>query len=92
VNETIESLAMETTERIIADLNDRRGLKSEWRQIAPEIQDQIRYLWAELIASAIREEAKRIAAPFEEADRDDPNEWFPPGVVAERIWRIAGLE
>jgi len=32
-------------EAIIADLNDRRGLKQEWRQIEPDIQEEIAETW-----------------------------------------------
>lgn len=39
---------------IIYDLEDRRGLKHEWRQIDPEIQQEIREVWEKILDREFR--------------------------------------
>jgi hypothetical protein len=54
----IDALAPNTAravEAIIADLNDRRGLKHEWRQIDSDVQDEIRYVWGITIEKCVIE-------------------------------------
>jgi hypothetical protein len=36
---------------IVADLNDRRGLKTEWRQIDPDIREEIIHTWRLILLS-----------------------------------------
>lgn len=57
------TLARKAANAIIADLNDRRGLKSEWRQINKPIQNEIRDVWTGIITRAI--EAARSASVAE---------------------------
>lgn len=38
---------------IIEDISDRRGLKHEWRQIDPDIRDEIMQEWRQLIENHI---------------------------------------
>lgn len=40
-------------DRIVEDLLDRRGLKHEWRQMEPDIQDEVCQTWQRLIEGAI---------------------------------------
>ena len=48
-------IASKAVERIIDnDLTDRRGLKHEWRQIDPDIQEEIRQTWADIIGGRSR--------------------------------------
>jgi len=41
--------AREAVDAIIADLNDRRGLKGEWQQIDPDTQKQIGEAWERIL-------------------------------------------
>ena len=44
----LEEAAEKIVDAIIADLDDRRGLKSEWRSCDPEIQQEIRETWVKM--------------------------------------------
>lgn len=48
---------MKAVHAILKDISDRKGLKYEWRQIAPDTQDEIASEWAEIIEreSGVRE-------------------------------------
>lgn len=54
----IEYIADKAVQKIVEDLNDRRGLKGEWRQIDKEIQKEIRDEWAMIIVNVIRQATK----------------------------------
>jgi hypothetical protein len=45
--------ATAAVDAIINDLSDRRGLKREWAQIDPDIQQEIRDTWTALIVKAM---------------------------------------
>ena len=45
----ITDMADRAVQAIIAALNDRRGLKHEWRRIDPDIQEQIAETWAHIL-------------------------------------------
>ena len=40
-------------DRILADLTDRRGLRQEWEQIDPDVQDEIKQAWIEIVKEEI---------------------------------------
>lgn len=63
------TLARKAANAIIADLDDRRGLKSEWRQIDKPIQNEIRDVWTDIIAKAI--EAARSVSAAEPETREE---------------------
>ena len=46
---TAKEIAEKVTDEILMDLTDRRGLRQEWEQIDPDIQDEIRATWIGLI-------------------------------------------
>jgi hypothetical protein len=43
------SESVNAVEKIVADLTNRRGLRQEWNQIPPEIQEEIKSDWADII-------------------------------------------
>ena len=43
----------DAVERIVRDLSDRKGLKSEWHMIDEGVQDEIKATWADAILQAI---------------------------------------
>ena len=43
------------------DLTDRRGLRQEWERIDDEIQDEIRNVWRDLVAKAMKPERDSAA-------------------------------
>lgn len=42
-----------TVDDIVADLTDRRGLRQEWEEIDPEIQEDIKQAWMEIISANV---------------------------------------
>lgn len=42
-------VAVKIVETIVRDLNDRRGLKTEWRAVSPEIQAEIKATWVAIV-------------------------------------------
>ncbi len=43
------TLAQRIVAAIESDLSDRRGIRQEWEQIDPDVQDEIRDEWAKII-------------------------------------------
>ena len=48
----MKAKAGDTVDKIIADLCDRRGLRQEWEQIDPEIQEGIKKTWEKIVRGA----------------------------------------
>lgn len=44
-----EDLARKIVDNIIEDLADRRGLKHEYRQCDPDIQEEIKETWRQIV-------------------------------------------
>ena len=59
-DESIERIALnaaitqEIIKNLVADIEDRRGLKSEWNAIEDDVKDQIIQTWSFIILSALR--------------------------------------
>ncbi|HZJ66958.1 MAG TPA: hypothetical protein VFD36_25800 [Kofleriaceae bacterium] len=63
MSDRFDERAEGAVDAIIYDLDDRRGLKREWRGIDADIQQEIKREWSAIVARAIREavEAEREA-------------------------------
>jgi hypothetical protein len=60
-----EAVAATIVDRIIDDILDRRGLKSEWRAIDAPLQGEIRQAWMRIVRECLDLSLARFAAPTE---------------------------
>lgn len=54
VRRLLESHARDVVDTLIADLSDRRGLKSEWNRIDEDVREEIRASWLLLVRGAVK--------------------------------------
>ncbi len=52
----MEEIATQIVDAIVIDLTDRRGLKSEWRQIDEDIKTEIQIRWRGIIRRLLAQE------------------------------------
>lgn len=63
-------------EKIIADLKDRSGLRQEWEQIDPLIQEEIKAEWANIIKANIQPQHIKVKFGFDIKLKDDVNKEY----------------
>lgn len=77
-----EKTVQKTLKNLLADHNDRRGLRHQWEQIDEDIQEEIKAVWAEIIRkgqqAALLETADRLDAlsRIEMPDSDELAGWL----------------
>ena len=56
----MSKISSKLIQKIIDDLINRKGLRQEWEQIGPDIQNEIRFVWLNIAEEALEEYRQTI--------------------------------